>query len=131
MRVFTLAERRSRRRQPGRQFASMVASGACRMGRTRIRKSSWEGRSSWNCRRWTKRSIGRRVARRRRPERLKSVRSHPSFTNLLRVGMSNDPRGVVEVVARESYGRLVAFLAARTRDVAAAEDALADAFVAA
>ncbi len=33
-----------------------------------------------------------------------------------------------EAVARRSYGRLVAFLAARTRDVAAAEDALADAF---
>ena len=36
-----------------------------------------------------------------------------------------------ERVARESYGRLVAFLAARTRDVAAAEDALGDAFAAA
>ncbi len=34
-------------------------------------------------------------------------------------------------VARESYGRLVAFLAKRTRDVAQAEDALAEAFVAA
>ncbi len=33
-----------------------------------------------------------------------------------------------ERVARESYGRLVAFLAARTRDVAGAEDALSDAF---
>jgi RNA polymerase sigma-70 factor, ECF subfamily len=36
-----------------------------------------------------------------------------------------------EVVARRSYGKLVAFLAARTRDVAGAEDALADAFAAA
>lgn len=45
--------------------------------------------------------------------------------------MPDDPRGVVELVARESYGRLVAYLAARTRDVAAAEDALADAFLAA
>ncbi len=34
-------------------------------------------------------------------------------------------------VARRSYGKLVAFLAARTRDVAGAEDALADAFAAA
>ncbi|MEO6610434.1 MAG: DUF6596 domain-containing protein, partial [Aestuariivirga sp.] len=33
--------------------------------------------------------------------------------------------------ARESYGRLVAFLAKRTRDVAQAEDALAEAFAAA
>lgn len=36
-----------------------------------------------------------------------------------------------ERVARESYGRLIAFLAARTRDVAGAEDALGDAFAAA
>ncbi len=42
-----------------------------------------------------------------------------------------DPHGTVEQVARASYGRLVAFLAARSRDVAAAEDALADAFQAA
>jgi RNA polymerase sigma-70 factor, ECF subfamily len=34
-------------------------------------------------------------------------------------------------VARHSYGKLVAFLAARTRDVAGAEDALAQAFAAA
>lgn len=37
----------------------------------------------------------------------------------------------VEQVARNSYGRLVAFLAARSRDLAAAEDALGDAFLAA
>jgi RNA polymerase sigma-70 factor (ECF subfamily) len=36
-----------------------------------------------------------------------------------------------ERVARESFGRLVAFLAARTRDLAAAEDSLSEAFVAA
>ena len=38
---------------------------------------------------------------------------------------------VVETVARRSYGKLVALLAMRTRDVASAEDALADAFAAA
>jgi len=42
-----------------------------------------------------------------------------------------DARDAVERVARDSYSRLVAFLAARSRDVAAAEDALADAFRAA
>src|SRR5262249_42947615 len=36
-----------------------------------------------------------------------------------------------EAVARRSYGKLVAFLAARTRDVTAAEDALSEAFAAA
>jgi RNA polymerase sigma-70 factor (ECF subfamily) len=37
----------------------------------------------------------------------------------------------IEAVARESYGRLVAFLSVRTRDVAAAEDALGEALIAA
>ena len=40
-------------------------------------------------------------------------------------------RAAAETVARGSYGKLVAYLAARTRDVAAAEDALSDAFAAA
>ncbi|WP_425285031.1 RNA polymerase sigma factor [Bauldia litoralis] len=43
----------------------------------------------------------------------------------------NAARDTAEMVARDSYGRLVALLAVRTRDVAAAEDALADAFAAA
>ena len=40
-------------------------------------------------------------------------------------------RNTAGVVARRSYGKLIAFLAARTRDVAAAEDALSEAFAAA
>ncbi len=40
-------------------------------------------------------------------------------------------RATAEAVARRSYGKLVAFLAARSGDVAGAEDALADAFAAA
>lgn len=40
-------------------------------------------------------------------------------------------RNLAEAVARGSYGKLVAFLAARTHDVAAAEDALSDAFASA
>jgi RNA polymerase sigma-70 factor (ECF subfamily) len=40
-------------------------------------------------------------------------------------------RDTAETVARRSYGKLVAFLAARIRDVAGAEDALSDAFAAA
>jgi RNA polymerase sigma-70 factor, ECF subfamily len=51
------------------------------------------------------------------------------------VGRSRDRKGeagaAAEAVARRSYGKLVAYLAARTRDVAAAEDALADAFTSA
>jgi predicted RNA polymerase sigma factor len=47
-------------------------------------------------------------------------------------GGGRDPgaaaHAMAEAVARRSYGKLVALLAMRTRDVAAAEDALADAF---
>ena len=40
-------------------------------------------------------------------------------------------RSTAEAVARRSYGKLVAFLASRTHDVAAAEDALSEAFASA
>ncbi len=40
-------------------------------------------------------------------------------------------RSTADAVARRSYGKLVAFLSARTRDVAAAEDALSEAFASA
>src|SRR5262245_30513473 len=43
----------------------------------------------------------------------------------------HDARATAEAVARRSYGKLVAFLASRTGDVAAAEDALSEAFAAA
>jgi RNA polymerase sigma-70 factor (ECF subfamily) len=43
----------------------------------------------------------------------------------------DEARRTVERIARESYGRLVARLVARTRDFAAAEDLLAEAFAAA
>jgi RNA polymerase sigma-70 factor, ECF subfamily len=42
-----------------------------------------------------------------------------------------EARRAAEHAARESYGRILAFLAARTRDVAGAEDALSDAFASA
>jgi RNA polymerase sigma-70 factor (ECF subfamily) len=42
-----------------------------------------------------------------------------------------DAHTTADAVARRSYGKLVAFLAVRTRDVAAAEDALSEAFTAA
>jgi len=42
-----------------------------------------------------------------------------------------DAHRTVERVARESYGRLVAYLSSHTRDVASAEDALSNALVAA
>jgi len=42
--------------------------------------------------------------------------------------MLDDARAAAARAARESYGRLLAFLSARSRDVAAVEDALAEAF---
>jgi RNA polymerase sigma-70 factor (ECF subfamily) len=46
--------------------------------------------------------------------------------------MTDSPaQAAIEAIARMSYGRLVAYLAARSGDVAGAEDALSDAFAAA
>ena len=44
---------------------------------------------------------------------------------------SSDPRDAVAQAARQSYGKLLAYLAARTRDLAGAEDALSEAFASA
>jgi RNA polymerase sigma-70 factor (ECF subfamily) len=45
--------------------------------------------------------------------------------------VAESARATAEAVARAAYGRLLAWLSARSRDVAAAEDALAEAFAAA
>ena len=45
--------------------------------------------------------------------------------------MAQDARHAADRLARVSYGRLLAILGARTRDIAAAEDALAEAFASA
>src|SRR5262245_39409621 len=45
--------------------------------------------------------------------------------------LNSQSQSMAEEVARRSYGKLVAFLAARTHDVAAAEDALSEAFASA
>jgi RNA polymerase sigma-70 factor (ECF subfamily) len=49
----------------------------------------------------------------------------------LRVAQAPPAARAAEAAARASYGRLLSILAARSRDIAAAEDALADAFLAA
>ena len=49
----------------------------------------------------------------------------------MKTGADELAHRAVEAAARQSYGRLVALLAARTRDLAGAEDALADALLAA
>jgi len=47
------------------------------------------------------------------------------------MGGDEQARSTADTVARRSFGKLVAFLSARTRDVAAAEDALSEAFASA
>lgn len=42
-----------------------------------------------------------------------------------------DARRAAETAARASYGRLLSVMAARSRDIAASEDALSEAFLAA
>src|SRR5712671_5665509 len=46
-------------------------------------------------------------------------------------GIDEQARSTADAVARRSYGKLVAYLAARTRDVVQAEDALSEAFASA
>lgn len=46
-------------------------------------------------------------------------------------GHAQQAREAAQRVARHSYGKLIAYLAARTRDIAGAEDALSEAFAAA
>jgi RNA polymerase sigma-70 factor (ECF subfamily) len=58
-------------------------------------------------------------------------RNEPVTYQVLTQAGDERARAAAEAVARRSYGKLVAFLAARTRDVAAAEDALSGAFAAA
>src|SRR6266700_1347918 len=62
--------------------------------------------------------------------RSRSARSGPCSAAMTRAAVEH-ARDTAEAVARRSYGKLVAFMAARTGDVAGAEDALSDAFAAA
>ena len=67
---------------------------------------------------------------------MKQDDAQPGYTTLPPQGINSsgcekDARTTAGDVARRSYGKLVAYLAARTRDVAAAEDALSEAFAAA
>ena len=60
-----------------------------------------------------------------------SLDGHGAGWRAASVSLDGAARRAIELAARASYGRLVAVLAARSRDVAAAEDALGDAFAAA
>src|SRR5450755_3481327 len=74
--------------------------------------------------------LGRRVARAPVTGRSRSARSG-KCSAAMPPEIDQPARQAAEAVARRSYGKLISFLAARTRDVAGAEDALSDAFAAA
>src|SRR5258708_16780208 len=76
------------------------------------------------------------TSRRREGNRRIDANVSPNGPEIFSEGMSardgeTQTRSAADAVARRSYGKLVAFLAARTRDVAAAEDAVSEAFAAA
>ncbi len=75
-----------------------------------------------------KRSNGPHAAPPPRPARSKCGQTGCKATGW---GHDIDARETAELAARNSYGKLLAYLAAQWRDVAAAEDALGDAFAAA
>src|SRR5205814_9659571 len=75
---------------------------------------------------------GRPVARPPVTARWKFVRSgRCRKRGAMAQGSDERAHETAEAVARQSYGKLVAFLAARTGDVAGAEDALSEAFASA
>src|SRR6195952_1285874 len=85
------------------------------------------------CRISMPRCRGRRAARAPVTAPSRCARSGPCSGSFARMPPEDaqPARAAAEAVARRSYGKLVAFLAARTRDVAGAEDALSEAFAAA
>src|SRR5262245_8765835 len=115
-------------RAPARRSGSAAASAACRTAHTPTPRSSWAASSTWSCPPSTPPSTGPRAARPRPAAPWRSARS--TACSPVAVDTPSIER-IIEAVVRDSYGRLVSFLAARSRDVASAEDALGEAFVAA
>src|SRR5690242_14293556 len=97
------------------------------MGRSPTRRSSSVATTSSRCPGSTRRSTGRRAA----PRRQTAVWRFAPTSRCERGVGGIDAHRAAELAARGSYGRLLAYLAASWRDVAAAEDALGDALVSA
>src|SRR6266478_3263032 len=76
-------------------------------------------------------SRGQRVARAQVMASWRCVQFGPWHKRMNFREGDEQARSTADAVARRSYGKLVAFLVARTRDVAAAEDALSEAFTSA
>src|SRR5947208_14436045 len=104
------------------------------MAHTRIPRSNWEDSLSWNFLPLTQPSNGLRDVREHGLSQLKSGRSrlklHGGGSQVSEINEETAHR-TIERVARESYGRLVAYLSVHTHDLASAEDALSNALVSA
>src|SRR5689334_17815449 len=59
------------------------------------------------------------------------MRSKGEQNSQLKSQLTQEAAQTADRVARQAFGKIVAFLASRTRDIAEAEDALSDAFAAA
>src|ERR1700730_12539076 len=103
------------------------------MARMPRRASGRAGTTWWTCGIWTPRCPGRRAVRAPATGSSRCARSGPEASSEA-LAMPQDcleAARAAETAARRSYGKLVAFLAAGTRDVEGAEDALSEAFAAA
>src|ERR1700744_6056217 len=115
----------------------------------RMRRNNWAA-TTWSRRgSWMARLHGRRAARARAMERSRCARcgrcrirrcmrrQQLSRRDAMSVRAGEVEKGdelareTADAVARRSYGKLVAFLAARTHDVTAAEDGLSEGFLSA
>src|SRR5215468_4479953 len=132
-RISTLASNRWTRRKRARPCGGEKASHSCRTARMPARRNSWAASCCSSCHRSMRSWNGRRAARPPHMALWKSDRSLPNSSDASKVKTSADELAhrAVEAAARQAYGRLIALLAARTRDPAGAEDALGDALLAA
>src|SRR5262245_18769453 len=131
--VSTPVSNRWTRRKPARPCGCETASRSCRTAHMPARRNSWVASCCSSCHHSMWHWHGRRAARPPHMAPWKSDRSIPNCSDASKVKTSADKPTyrAVEAAARQSYGRLVALLSARTRDTAGAEDALADALLAA
>src|SRR5260370_20353564 len=123
----------SRRRRP-LWYRSETENARCMTARMLRRRNSSAGLSSSTCQTWMLHWSGQRVIRPRLSDSSKCA--HWPF-HILPWAASDSRMNLtathdaIEAVARDSYGRLVAYIASRTGDIADAQDALSEALVAA
>src|SRR5690242_10926740 len=100
------------------------------MGPMPTQRSSSEASTSLTCPISTRPCNGQRGAQLLPKEPSRSVPCGSS-DDMVPTGPDPQAREAAERAARHSYGKLLAYLAARSRDLARAEDALSEAFAAA